>query len=171
MTDEPIIPEPAERGLWALARAEITGQPLAQAAKEAGLDPRTLKKLRERHPHRYAEIREREAPKMRARIAAEQEDLTVLQTRVEIEAVRQLEARLTDTRNPMETQELTLLVKHFSQAKANSASSAQRFRNEPTVIVEHRDTTDILRKLKALMPQAFDSQAEELIPEQLPPPA
>lgn len=164
MTDE-IVPEPAERALWALARAEITGQPLAQAAKDAGCDPRTLKKHRERHPHRYAQIREQEAPKMRARIAAEQEDLTILQTKVEQEAVRQLHHRLTDPQNPMETQELTLLVKHFSQAKANSANSAQRFRNEPTVIVEHRDTTEILRRLQTLIPQAFDSHATELLNE------
>lgn len=159
---EDLVPEPVERALWALVRAEISGAPLKQAAEEAGCDPRTLKAHRDRHHERYVQIREAEAPRMRSRIAAEQEDLTVLQTQVEIEAVRQLQERLTDEANPMETQELTLLVKHFSQAKANSANSAQRFRNEPTVVIEHRDTTEILQKLARLMPAAFDGQAELL---------
>ena len=150
--------EPVEKGLWTLVRHEISGSSTSAAARELGIRPQSLKKLKLDNHARYMEIREHEAHKMRARIAAEQEDLMVILTEAELDAARQLNEKV--KAGDLPTHELTLLLKHLSQAKANSGGAASRFRGEPTQVVEVRDSQTILRQLARLMPKAFEGQAE-----------
>ena len=155
-----VVREDVEAGLWAIVRNELQGSTLKAAAQETGVNAKTLSAWKSSHQDRYQEIRLREAGKARARIAALNEDLAAIYSEAELQAAERLRDRIAS--GHMDDRDLALAVSNLSKAKGQAASSAMTLRGEATAVVEHRGSDEILRRLRQLMPKAFDGEAVEI---------
>lgn len=153
MAYKPHSEQDIERGLTALA---VLGD-AEKAAKQTGLNSRTILSWREKQPQRYEHILAN-----RARIidtACIEEFRTVVQeaAQVTLIAVRKERENLVAgrTREPGQT------ALNMAKTAATMADKIAMMEGRPTTIIEHRSTDDILRSLEK-KGYIVDSTATEL---------
>ena len=107
----------------------------------------TLEKWANRqHVDRYARVREELLPKIHAQIAADCEELAALGAQLERETLEKYREELPNLR----ASEAASAVRNIATSKAINVDKATLLRNRPTQIVEHRDASELIRKLEAV---------------------
>ena len=164
-----LVPPPketVERYFYALVRAEINGSktPRQEACDEVGITVGQGTEARRHYADRYFQIRGEGSREMRARVAAEQEDLVVAYTQAERDALALIQTRLSS--DSFDDRSLALVVKNLAMNKGTSNTVARQARGEHDVIRVEHSAKDILKSLAALMPNVLtayvDSDAVEV---------
>ena len=139
-TDEEI-----ELGLRALA--EFNGRPViaARALKERGvaISRHQLGRWKDMYSDRYAQIREEELPKIRARAADTHMELAQKSAEVASDALDLLSEELPNLKG----REIADALRNASTVSGIHTDKAQALQGMPTAIVEHRSLNQLLRGL------------------------
>lgn len=109
------------------------------------VDPTSLRAWRDKDPERYVRTQERLMPEIRARAGDAYATLSELQAEVATEATERLQKELPNV--PIER--LPQAVQQTTLASGISTDKAREYRGEATVVHEHRDAKQILRRLKS----------------------
>lgn len=118
------------------------------AARDLGIDESTIRYWARHDPERWAEIRETEAPKWRARAAADAEDLADRNRELAEKALEQAERDL--AAGDLEPKDYLNLLKTATLGMGISIDKANTLRDRPTEVVEHRyDAMTLQRALRA----------------------
>jgi len=178
---------PAERDA-ALAVLASTGSSF-EASELTGIPDSTLRDWKIQHAERYAEIQEREAPRLEAIAARQAREIIIRAGETEHSLLDILQARIREDdapepqRNDFPNETLYLLayerwvkrgntkelaelagtLQRVTTSKGINGTKLLELTGRPTSIVEHREGTDILKALGAKVPGlVIDSTAEEL---------
>lgn len=108
------------------------------------VNQKTLWEWMNKDPQRYREIQLREMPRIRTRAADTWASLAELQG----EVARKLTDRTLSELDKIPAERLSSATKDMVYSGAISTDKAREYRGEATVVVEHRDASEILRKLK-----------------------
>jgi hypothetical protein len=155
--------EEIERGLTQLALAAGNRELAHEQTKALG-KPIPAETLRtwatKQHRDRYLKIREEQAPRIATRIANEAEDLAVDLAQAERATLKVYLEKV----HELKPSEIAGALRNITTSKSlNIDRIASPLRGRPTQVVEHRDATELWTKLRQLLPQAFDSTAEEIV--------
>ena len=121
--------EDVDRGLIAAATLGIR-----PAERETGIPESTIRGWIDSYPERYAELREQEAPRWRARAAAAFEDVVEEMSAVEWELVKKMKDEAPD----LQGKDVANALKSVSIAKGINTDKANVLRGQPAATVEHR---------------------------------
>jgi hypothetical protein len=133
------------------------------AARELEIPESTIRGMLNQDPERYAELKAQEAPKWRARAAAEIEDVVSDLTDLERLAAGRLRERL----EKVEDKDLARTLKDISTSKGINAQHVANLRGQPTEVHEHRFSLEVVQKAIA----SIETTAEEVESPELPPAA
>lgn len=156
-------PEEIDRGLLALALAGGNAMRASRELEALGhpVPWRTLYNWRDKHAQRLSELRTEHAPKIEALIVREARDSALLAAQVEQAGL----ARLQDNIDDIDLKDLSKTVKDASVSKAVNVDQVLKLEGRPTQIVENRQASDLIRKLRASgAMDAIDGEAEEIKP-------
>jgi len=150
-------------GLTELAMCAGGSHKAAENLKERGMDipSRTLREWR-RTTHRdvYEDIRTDVIDKIHARIAADQEDIAVAASELELKLMHQLDAQ----RETLAPRDIATALRNVSTTKGIAVDKFLPMRNKATVI-HQLQADDILAKIERLVPKAVitvEGEAEEV---------
>lgn len=105
----------------------------------------TLRRWITQDPERYRAIQQREMPQIRVQAADRFAQLSELQAETAHEATERLREEIPN----LPVDRLPQAVQSATYASGISTDKAREYRGEATVVVEHRDATEIMRKLKS----------------------
>lgn len=140
-----------------------------EASRRTGIAETTLRGWAKRHPYRYAEIRETEAAKWRARAAADSEDLADKHRQLAEKTLEKAEQAL--AAGDLTPKDYAGLIKSLNLGAGIHTDKSSALRDRPTQVVEHKHSVEqIDRALSHLLQEAdtVESTAVEVEP-QLPP--
>jgi hypothetical protein len=146
--------ETVERGLQLLA---VLGSDTlaARMLKEEGhpVPRETLRDWRDKHhTERYVAICAQEAPKIRERMAAENEAIADKLIRLE----HQMADRLVAQADNLEPKDLSNALRNASVSKAVATDKAQSLRDRPTAVIEHKLSIQDIDSERARIARALE---------------
>lgn len=144
--------EEIEHALAALA----INPTITEVAKELGIKPDTIRGWKKRFATRYDELRAEILPKMRAKMAAQAEDAALAQGALAEQMATALAGKIKD----MSGAELAKAMQSSEVAKGINIDKARLLRGEPTVIIEKRDSEEILESIAKRFPRLVANEAE-----------
>jgi hypothetical protein len=156
--------EDVERGLMALAAASGSSREavrLLKAQKHPPIPEATLRSWTQRHAARYDEIRTKELPRLRKKMAADLEESISETHRVAQLALEQVEKdlKLGLVKDPAKA------YKELALSFGILSDKARLMRGEPTQIIAASNGDDVLARLakfKHLLPDVIDGTATEI---------
>lgn len=130
------------------------------AARQLGIPQATIWQWTQERSGQYAEVREQEASKWRARASAEFEDIVDRLTGLENQAVDKLEQELPT----LEGRDAANALKAISTSKGINTQHVHNLRGQPSQVIEHRyELQTVERAIKALESgDVIDVEAREL---------
>ncbi len=135
-----------ERGLFAVALAsgncERAATSLAQVDPTCAPDARTLQRWKAQDLELYARIEGEALPQVRAELAGEFADLTLL----ELDVARKLLARLDAEADELAPRDLAGALRNVKVAGAVGVDKAQLLRGQPTEIQRTESLDELLRR-------------------------
>jgi hypothetical protein len=153
----------------ALAILASTGSSL-EASTHTGIPSRTLRTWKILHADRYAQIAEREAPKLEAIAARQAREIMIRAGETEHTLLDALNKRIHEDAPTKELSELAGTLQRVTTSKGINGTKLLELTGRPTQIVEHREGTDILRALASKVPGlVIDGTATELPQQALTP--
>lgn len=151
--------------LCLLELAVCSGRPMpaSQRLKEAHgikVARETLRQWRDgKHAHRYQRICEEQEPKIKAAVIAKAEEVVAFAHEVEMKALAQLDEELDNRSIP--PRDLAGALRNITTTKTlNQDKIASPLRGRPPVIIEHRSSGEILRRLAEI--GVVEGSAEEI---------
>jgi hypothetical protein len=155
--------EDVERGLMALAAASGSSREAVRLlkAQKHPIPEATLRSWIQRHATRYDEIRTKELPRLRKKMAADLEESISETHRVAQLALEQVE---TDLKKGL-VKDPARVYKELALSFGILSDKARLMRGEPTQIIAASNGDDVLARLakfKHLLPDVIDGTATEI---------
>lgn len=139
--------EERQRGYVAVAIAggncEEAARLLAQDEDSPDITASTLKRwVRVTNVAEYEQVRERIMPRIQARVAAASEDIAIRAVEKEAELLEALDVKR------LEPRDVGTALRSVSVTAGIATDRTLKLRGQPTQIIEHRDASEILDKMK-----------------------